>query len=204
MKTIRSLVLTLLVGCALLSASAQAEYIFPSVSFDAAVAAARLQPGTGTIKGVAIAKERDSKKIQIANLSESHRAWQGTQVTLFPVTPYLEEFLELRKKHGSKAALSNEAFSHRMLTWTDDDGAFEFTDLKPGQYYLEATVQFVMKTATDVQTGTAVTAIAGGGPVISSTPIYTTVYGSHGTARFVTGLVEITADGATAKVTLKN
>jgi hypothetical protein len=182
---------------------AQSAYVFPKTPFDYAATLAQLDSGNGTIKGVAIGKENDTKKIQIANLSRGHRARYGTQVTLFPLTPYFEEYLKLRKKKGNQAAISNEAFSCRVITWTDEKGEFEFRNLKPGKYYMEAVVQFVQKTERQVQTGTS-NLIGGGGQVISSAPTYTTVFGSYNAAKLSTGITEIKADGTAASVTLKN
>jgi hypothetical protein len=61
------------------------EYM-PSAPFDFAAAQAQLEPGAGTIKGKVVARVRDSKKIQIANLAPKLAATPNVLVTLFPVT----------------------------------------------------------------------------------------------------------------------
>ena len=202
MKITPLLLLTLLLAATTGSLRAKDDYVFPTASFDAAKVTAQLEPGTSTIRGVALAKETDTSFTGI-NLSTGHRAWSGTLVTLFPRTPYLEEWLKLRKKHGNRAVLSNQVFCHRIVTRVTEKGEFEFTELKPGKYYLEAIVNYVQKTATDVQTGTS-SLVNGGGQVISSAPIYTTVYGSYGTSRLATAFVEIEAEGRVVEVKLKN
>lgn len=189
--------------------SAQQGYVFPSSQFDLQQAMTQLAPGASTIRGIAMAKENDSRRFQIANLSKGHRARPGTLVTLYPVTPYLEEMLALRKKHGGKASLSNEAFSCRVITWTNERGEFEFQNLKPGNYYLEAVVEFAQKTERQVQTGSseAVYHQSGGGVQtanVVSTPIYATVFGAYNAAKLARASAEVTADSAVVTVILKN
>jgi hypothetical protein len=202
MKISRLLLLLVASSLANCAIHAKDDYVFPSGAFDAAQAAAQLEPGTSTIRGIALAKEMDTSFTGI-NLSTGHRAWSGTLVTLFPRTPYLEEWLKLRKKHGNRAVLSNQVFCHRVITRVTAKGEFEFTDLKPGKYYIEAIVNYVQKTATDVQTGTS-SLVNGGGQVISSAPIYTTVYGSYSASRLATAFVQIEADGRVVEVKLRN
>jgi hypothetical protein len=64
---------------------------------------------------------------------------------LFPVTPYFEEFYNMRKKYENKKTtvyMSEEAFKYRVEALTDNRGRFKFEKLKPGKYYLETIVNF--------------------------------------------------------------
>ncbi len=206
MKKSRPVLITVLLACGLLGiARAQTGAIYPSTPFDEAAAAAQLEPGTGELAGYALAKERDTKVYQIANLSKGHRARRGTLITVFPVTPYLEEYLKLRKKHGGRAQISPEAYAYRIIIATNDQGEFYIPDLKPGRYYLEAQVGYYQRTERQVQTGVSEVVSGGGaGHVISSQPIYTTVSGGYNASRLVSAYAEIKKDGDQVIVTLKN
>jgi hypothetical protein len=192
------------------------EYL-PSVPFDLDAALAQLGPGTATIKGTIDARVRDSKKIQISNLAPKLKASPNVLVTLFPVTPYFEEYLKLRKKHDAMARLSPEAFSCRIVTWTHEGGAFEFTGLKPGKYFIESVVYYQVGErvgGTVQQTGTKDTVltysnrdISHGEVVVSSEPIYGVVGGEvvkHTLNKSVTGFAEVKTGEPVAKVVLKN
>lgn len=168
-----------------------------TLSFDLQDGMKRLEPGSNVIRGVALAKEIDTRKIQIANLSKSHRARPGTQVVLYPLTPYLEEILKLRKNPRSQASLSPEAFSCRILTWTNEEGEFEFRDLQPGSYYIEARVSFVQRTVSKTQTGTEAT-------VFGNVPTYSYESGSRGASRLVSAIAEVKADTSVTTIVLKN
>ncbi len=184
-------------------ARAQGDYVYPQARFDEAAAAAQLEPGTGELAGYAMAKEVDTKVYQIANLSKGHRAKRGTLITVYPVTPYLEEWLKLRKKHGARARLSPEAYSYRIIISTNDQGEFYIPGLKPGRYYLEAAVWYSQRGVKEyVQTGTEVTSV--GGNVISSNPVFAAVYGDFDQTKLVSAYAEIKREGGQAIVRLKN
>jgi hypothetical protein len=190
-------------GGTTLSLRAQPDYIFPSVPFDEAKAAAQLEPGTGELAGFAAAKEADSKWYQIANLSKGHRARRGVQITVYPVTSYLEEWLKLRKKHGSRALISPEAFAYRIIIRTNDKGEFYIPNLKPGRYYLEAVVRFTTREVSEfVQTGTEV--ISQGGNIVASNPVYTAIYDDFQNSKYVFAYAEIKKEGGQAIVKLRN
>ncbi len=185
------------------AARAQSDGVYPSVPFDEAAAAAQLEPGTGEIAGYAMAKEVDNKAYQIANLSKGHRARRGTLITVYPVTPYLEEWLKLRKKHGARARLSPEAYSYRIIISTNDRGEFYIPGLKPGRYYLEAAVWYSRRAVAGyVQTGTEVTSV--GGAVIAANPVYAEVYGDFDQTKLVSAYAVIKREGGQDIVTLRN
>lgn len=112
-------------ACALsVHAQKSSEPVFPSTPFNAAETEKLMEPGTATIRGTAVLKKKGKNNFS---------ARKG-QIILFPVTPYLTEFLELKKKYskGKKVAtISNEAFTYRIEgRFINDEGAFEFTNLK--------------------------------------------------------------------------
>lgn len=177
------------------------DYVYPKGTFDEAAAKRQLEPGTSSIRGTVSAKENKAL-IKSLNLSKKHRAYAGTVVTLMPQTAYLAEWQALQKQTQrrssklQKASLSPEAFSYRVVTKvTDDQGNFEFRDLKPGKYYLYAEVNFVVAGTAYEQTGSVDTVHIGSGQVLASTPTYT----GHGYAvdvtKAATATVDITSDG---------
>jgi hypothetical protein len=180
----------------------------PLVEFDAPAAKAMLTGGKAKIQGVAVAKERDTPFTGI-NLSTGHWAEPGTRVSLFPHTRYFQQYLALRAEHGSSARISNEAFGCRRETQVGQDGQFEFTDLGPGEYYLEAAVSYVQATEQQVQTGTQYTTISGSNQHVSwqhvqEDPIYTRVTGSYVATKLATGIVTIDPGDEAVSIKIRN
>ena len=89
---------------------------------------AKLLPGTSTIKGQAFAKA--------ANGEVRHAA--GVQVYLLPKTPYVETCMNTAPP--ANASCMHKLAQFRLPAMTDDSGHFEYLKLKPGNYYLEATM----------------------------------------------------------------
>ncbi len=196
----------LLVLCLESQAQPQPEYVFPTTPFDVVATRLALEPGTTTLRGVVSAKSSTPGKGEglIRSLTKSYRARKGTTVTLFPATPYFTEWHALRKKHqkGDKlAVMSPLAYSHRILTKvTADDGSFEFRNLKPGKYYLEASVAFTKQLSQRVQTGTEIVSSYGN---ISVNPVYSRQYYLQGDRNLVEEFIEIPAGRDVVEVSLK-
>lgn len=109
-------------------------YIYPKLKFDsAAVIKEYVGKGTCTIRGVAYK----------GGLVKSYA--YKTTVLLFPVTPYLLDFLDLKaKKENVKRKrivyMSDEAYKYHNEAITNTTGDFTFSGLRPGKYYLETVV----------------------------------------------------------------
>jgi hypothetical protein len=153
------------------NAQKQIEVVLPKTEFDFKLATDMLNTGKSKISGVAFYEER-AGLIQ-RKIGDPVYARVGEVVSLYPITPYFAEFLELQKKDkkGKRmAAISREVNSFRILTKVYSlKGEFIFTGLAPGKYYLETTVYFPNGV---------------GGPEVS-------------------GVVEIKTDGETASIILK-
>lgn len=193
------------------SVSAQNKtYLLPGTPFNAAEAQKALAKGSSAIRGVAYTKDTEGTKRLgkvIAKMGPKKFAYRGTTVTLFPLTPYFQEYLELRKKHGSKgkkvAVISNEAYKYRITTQViDDKGYFQFTDLKPGKYLLEANITYVKSGTVSEQTGTE-TAYNVFGQELYSNPTYSSYSIAYDVTNFVYEYVEIVEDETILEVTLK-
>lgn len=118
--------------------------IFPQTAFDSSAAHDALRRGNSAIKGVAFTRAHNAfsgNKSLYGNRINANKV----TVTLFPVTPYLLEFLELKKKKQNPKKLrfvylSDEAYYYRLTAVTNSVGEFTFPHLKPGKYYLEALI----------------------------------------------------------------
>ncbi|ROI01399.1 hypothetical protein EGI16_17930 [Chryseobacterium sp. G0240] len=192
----------LILMCAFIHSNAQNTY-YPQVFFDKKLARDMLGFGNSTIEGVASTKQKNNWGIKPL-LGQKHYAPKGTVVMLFPVTPYFEEFYNMRKKYENKKTtvyMSEEAFKYRVEALTDDHGRFKFEKLKPGRYYLETIVNFTATASYQKQTGTTDT-YNGYGNYLYSTPIYSTFFYGYDAANRESKFVEIKADGELKEINL--
>ncbi|MCQ9641320.1 hypothetical protein MP478_18215 [Chryseobacterium sp. WG14] len=176
---------------------------YPQAFFDKKLARDMLAFGNSTIEGVASTKQKTTFGIKPL-LGEKHYARQGTVVMLFPVTPYFEEFYNMRKKYENKKTtvyMSEDAFKYRVEALTDDRGRFKFEKLKPGKYYLETIINFTATANYQKQTGTTDT-YNGMGGYMYSTPIYNTFFYGYSAANRESKFVEIKADGELKEISL--
>lgn len=124
-------------------ATPKVNQLSPRSRFDAAAARAALQPGSSVIRG------------QACGGINTELAY-ASSVTLFPVTPYLEELLALQKKAKpgrDSVTAEPEALTTRMVAEADTEGRFQFSKMRPGRYYLTTTVTGVFGATRDVQVG---------------------------------------------------
>lgn len=189
--------LCILMGVAA-SAQRQPEVVYPASPFNKEETKRALEPGSSTVRGVIVKK-----------LKNLNNTYLGIQVELFPYTTYFGEWLELRKKNkkGRKIpAMTNEAYSYRILAKaSDNDGTFEYKNLKPGKYYLQAMVKQGKMDRVSVQVGQQTTTgynVHGQAISSSTIPIFETYKFFYDTNDLVTTIVEITADGQVIEIKL--
>lgn len=119
------------------------KVVQPTQQFDAKMAAAMLAQGNSQIAGVAYYEGRTLVGIKS---EETVYAREGTIVSLYPLTTYLEEYLKLKgkNKEGKQiASINPEAASYRVeVKIINAKGEFAFSGLKPGKYYLLSEVYF--------------------------------------------------------------
>jgi hypothetical protein len=113
-----------LVGCATTPQEAAQER---TAKVDDAMSAALL-PGTSTIKGQASAK----------TASGEVRYAAGVSIYLYPKTPHVENCLN--GPPPADASCRQKLSKFRLQTMANGEGRFEYLKLKPGTYYLEATM----------------------------------------------------------------
>src|SRR4051812_35285223 len=93
-KLIPLLVIASFFGCQIVRAQKQFEVVTPKADFDVEMAMKMLNTGKSEIKGEAFSEERAG--LIRRKIGDTVYARIGTVVTLFPLTLYLTEFLELR------------------------------------------------------------------------------------------------------------
>lgn len=191
MKTKYFLLFLILVSCSL---EAQQTTLFPQSFFDAKLAQDMLTKGTSSIEGEASTKQFLDAKKQFAP--------EGTLVTLYPMTPYFEDFLKLRKKKENKNTavyISDEASKYRLEAKTDAYGRFIFNKMKPGKYYIECIVPFEATYEYSQQTGITTT-YNGYGQAIANDPYYEKFLGRYNANNRETKIVEIKEEGQVLEV----
>lgn len=160
--------------------------VFPTTSYDHKVTTEALEEGTSSIKGK-------------VTLVKKGNIMSGNQivVTLFPVTPYFEEYLALRKKDDPKKLkfvfIHPNALKNRIEVTTNENGEFIFTKMKPGTYYLECYFPWTLNGSYDTYTGFS-----------GNTDYYKRNYYSQNNSTYMHEYVTIKKDGIIKKVFIKN
>jgi hypothetical protein len=124
---------------------------YPETKFDSVHAKNQLGKGKATIKGVLFKK---TNKIAIVG---GYTYGYKKEVVLLPVTDYLLEWYKLRAAKENKKTsvyLSEQAYSFRLVTVTDENGRFFFNELKPGKYFVQAYMSKTNYFSRDVVVGT--------------------------------------------------
>ncbi|MCS4225831.1 carboxypeptidase-like regulatory domain-containing protein [Sphingobacterium sp. BIGb0165] len=200
MKTlpkIFSINLLLFLGCNIAYAQKAPQWVLPTTPFNEAETARLMERGSATIEGTATLKKKGKDNFGV----------KGSQILLFPVTPYFTEFLELKKKFNSRkkqATMSPVAFTYRIEgRFLDDKGTFQFTNLKPGKYYIISWIAFARQKTVAVQTGTS-TSYNVYGYALGSSPIYEDHHYDVFIENEVGGFVEVKEAGAVVNVMVSN
>ncbi|MBF0596460.1 peptidase associated/transthyretin-like domain-containing protein [Faecalibacter rhinopitheci] len=127
----------------------QSEIItLPKSKFDSVVAKNMLAIGKSKITGVAFTRARESKNFNMKTGNKVNA--NQMKITLYPVTPYFQEFYKLYKdktKHNPKknmfVEMERDAYRYRLEAITNSDGEFTFPDMKPGKYYMFGVLDYV-------------------------------------------------------------
>jgi hypothetical protein len=119
------------------------EVMQPKKEFDIKLASKMLNEGNSEIKGISYYEERTPIGIKVG---ETIYGRIGAIVSLYPLTPYIEEYLSLKKKNkeGKRiATISPLAACYRIESKIyGQKGDFLFAGLTAGKYYLESLVTF--------------------------------------------------------------
>jgi hypothetical protein len=139
--------------------------------------------GSATIEGVAFARDNENEGVlggmAILNINKKQYAKKGTTVVLMPYTSYFEEWMELNRKqakikNAQPISLPQDAFEcFKFTTIYDDEGHFEFTNLRPGKYLLSTSFGYKHTSRRSEVTGMSDVYI--GGNYVGSN-VYTSVF----------------------------
>lgn len=165
----------------------------PAQTFDAAAAKKALDKGSATIKG----KVCTWKSTGLLDTGQVFAA-PNVKVSLFPMTAYFEEWYKLREEKEGKntqVVMSPEAYKYRVDTETNEKSEYQFTDMKPGKYYLLTYHSFTIYTSGQVYAGT----VYGSG---GSADVYQNKTYANGKTKRISEIVEVTAENEIKKVNL--
>lgn len=135
-------------------ADAQKTELYPQAFFDSTIAKSMLAYGKSSIEGVAFTRVKNGYGMRIGKKMIA----ANTVITLFPVTPYFEEWYSLRKKEEGKKTsvfMSDQAFRWRITVTSDSYGRFKFADMKPGKYFIQAWADYSKSGSYKEYTGSA-------------------------------------------------
>lgn len=132
------------------ASSSEVKALYPTQTFDSLLAKKMLSPGNAIIKGVIY------KKTNKMALVGGKTYGQNVTIELFPVTPYLLEWHDLKEKKEdrlTKVYASEEAYRYRRSVISDGYGRFSFDNIRPGKYYLQASLTTTKSYLRDVEVG---------------------------------------------------
>lgn len=134
--------------------------------FDVELARAALAPGTSRIVGTVFAEVNAPNNYNPGATAKVFK--EGVDVVLFPVTPYLREYLDLQKSLSDKPGLFQRRrapgqyrlvedpnfLRYRRFESTDKYGRFAFQGLKPGEYHVALLFKHVFYSMQNVRVAT--------------------------------------------------
>lgn len=119
--------------------------LYPGTPFDKAQAESALGEGNSTLIGRACVYH-DKTKFDAS----------GARVVLYPVTPYLQKWYDLREKREDKKTgvyINAEAAKYTRIVQANNDGKFVFSRIKPGKYFLQIIYNLTLQRSYTVYTG---------------------------------------------------
>ncbi|WP_131537185.1 hypothetical protein [Pedobacter nototheniae] len=196
MKKTHLVLTTLILLFSAVTLKAQKAAYYPQVPFDSIQAKNMLALGKSSIEGVAFTRPKNGYGMKVG----SKILAQNVVVTLFPVTPYFEEWYKLRGKMENKKTsvyMSEQAFRYRITVNTDSYGRFKFDKMKPGKYFLQSFASYSRSGSTPVYRGSGYNNY-GGRTDYYDYQSYTNNYTDR-----IEEFVEITRDGQAIEMKLK-
>jgi hypothetical protein len=179
--------------------------------FDKKATLAMVQNGNAVIKGTAFARDNKNegglKGMAVLNINKKQYAAKGTEIVLIPYTAYFKQWIALNEKqrkikNAKPIPLPKDAFDcFKRTTVYDDNGNFEFTNLKPGEYLLVTAFGYTHTSKQTEETGRASVIVNG---TYQGDEVYTSVfsYSSNATAN-IQKVVSIKNEGEKVEVKLK-
>lgn len=179
----------------------------PSIPFDPSLAADALSRGHGRVRGVLFHKIGTECKRGL--VLPAKPAGEGITISLFPVTPYLTDYVDLLEEHRYKRLHSPRAkpkilaYDPRLAQYalsanTDQFGRFEFEGLRPGRYWLNADASIKCYFDQPVKTGTS--EVRDGYYVLGQVDHYTSERRYWETFLNYRAFIEVGADGSVVEL----
>lgn len=148
------------------AANDQVVELRATTPFDVELARSALAPGKGQIVGTVFAVVNAPNNYNPGATAKEFK--EGVEVLLYPMTPYLQEFLELQKSLSSRPGLFQRRRApgqhklvedpnlrrYRLAARTDKYGRFAFKGLKPGQYHVTLLYKHVFYSKQNVRVAT--------------------------------------------------
>lgn len=179
--------------------------------FDKEATLTMINDGNSVIKGVAFARDNENegtlKGLAVLNINKKQYAFKGTNIVLIPYTSYYKEWIAMNEKqrkikNAKPVPLPKDAYDcFKTTTVYDDNGNFEFANLKPGEYLLVTGFGYTHTSRQTEETGRAAVIVNG---TYQGDHVYTSVfvYSSNATAN-IQKVVSIKKDGDKVEVKLK-
>ncbi len=172
--------------------------IYCQTRFDTLAARKALAKGTGAIKGVAFTKPRTQYGFKAPMAKRIYA--NKIRIILFPMTPYLEEYIALKKKENPKKLkyvyIDPEAWRFRLEAITNSDGEFTFPEMKPGKYYIKGILNWTTTGYYNEYTGS-------GYDGYTTTNYFERKYYDVNHADLLEEYVEVKEEGEVVKIKLK-
>lgn len=179
--------------------------------FDKKATLSLVQDGDAVIEGTAFARDNENegalKGMAVLNINKKQYAARGTEIVLIPYTAYFKEWIAVNSRQrnikGAKPVpLPKDALECiKRTTVYDDNGHFEFANLKPGAYLLVTAFGYTHTSRREEEVGRASVSVNG---VYQGDEVYTSVfaYASNATAS-IQKVVHIDEEGQRVVVKLK-
>ncbi|MDO5615824.1 MAG: hypothetical protein Q4G16_06520 [Cruoricaptor ignavus] len=172
----------------------------PKQKFDSIQTKNALAIGKGKIQGVAFTRTKNGYGMKVGKKVLANKVL----IQLFPVTPYFEEYYKLWKdkslnnpKKNKYVYMHNNAYKYRLEAISNSSGEFTFPDMRPGKYYLWATLNYSLTHKYNRYTGSSY------GSYGSRVDYYRPEQYSVGHSDFLELFVEVKEDGEVVTVKLK-
>lgn len=128
----------------------EVNIVYPETVFDSVAAKKLMAYGNSAIKGLVY------KKINKLSVVGGKQYGSNIVITLFPVTPYLMDWYNLREKRESKRTkvyIADHVARFRFEVVSDAYGRFVFDKIKPGKYFIQAFMTTIKNLTRDVEVG---------------------------------------------------
>lgn len=118
---------------------------YPTLKFDSLEVKKALALGKGKITGVAFTRVKNGYGMKTGQKVLANKI----KIQVYAVTPYFQEFYDLWKdksknnpKKNRYVYMDKNAYKYRLEAVSNSSGEFTFPDMKPGRYYLWATLDY--------------------------------------------------------------